>query len=191
MMNSFLYGGMAFTWILYALFWIQPAAYLVLRWRAYREGGPADPHLGMKSMLYYFKTLGFQALLAAGFCLIYGIMSSINRGDMIRLAVGLMLGGGIIYGLTSVLIDKHTNTRTHPAAARLFNGFNLLVTGLVGSGALVFFFVMLLARGTPGDSLKWSIALTVVYCAAAAVQFLFLLRNMPTTGEAQAATEQP
>ena len=160
----------------------MPGAYILLRWRAYREQSPADPHLGLKSALYYFKTLALHILLIGAFCLLYGLFERYVRGEMVRLAIGLFLGGGVVYGSQAILIDKFTNSTQFPAVSRLFNGFNLLVTGLVAMGALVTFFVLVVQSNPAGQALKGTIALTMVYGAAVIAQGLLFLRRVRQAG---------
>ena len=73
--GSMLFGATSFIWILYAFLWLFPVAYLILRWRAYREQTPPDPHLGIKAALYYFKTLAYHVVLVGTFCLIFGLIN--------------------------------------------------------------------------------------------------------------------
>jgi len=170
-------GSFGFMYLFWGFFWILPAAYLVLRWRAYREQSPIDTQLGLKAALYYFKTLAYHVLLGAGFCLLFGLLSSQVRGELVRLALGLALGGGLIYGALCVLIDKYTNTNQHTSVARLFNGFNLVVCGLLAMAAVIGFFALVVQRNTPGAVLKGFIALAVVYGPAAAAQAFYLHRR--------------
>ena len=135
--ESMMFGATSFIWILYAFLWLFPVAYLILRWRAYREQAPNDPHLGVKSALYYFKTLAYHVMLVGTFCLIFGLINDHIREQMMRMGAGLLLGGAIIYGAHAFIIDKRTNPLQFPAVARIYNGFNLVMTGLVAMAAVI------------------------------------------------------
>lgn len=175
--NSMLFGVTSFVWILYAFLWLFPVAYLILRWRAYREQAPEDPHLGLKAALYYFKTLAYHVMLAGTFLLIFGLINEQVRGEMLRLGAGLLLGGAIVYGAHAVIIDKRTNTLQFPAVARIYNGFNLVMTGLVAMAALVGTLVLLFQEHTPALAVRGALALLLVYGAAWAAQAAFMFKR--------------
>lgn len=176
--SSMLFGATSFIWIFYAFLWLFPVAYLILRWRAYREQSPADPHLGIKTALYYFKTLAYHAMLAGAFCLIFGLVNEHVRSEMMRLGAGLLLGGAIVYGAHVVIIDKRTNTHNFPAVARIYNGFNLVITGLVAMGALIATLVLLFQEHSPPLVIRGALVLLLVYGAAWAAQAAFLLKRV-------------
>lgn len=176
--SSMLFGATSFIWILYAFLWLFPVAYLILRWRAYREQSPADPHLGLKAALYYFKTLAYHVMLVGTFLLIFGLINEHVRGEMMRMGAGLLLGGAIVYGAHAVIIDKRTNTHQFPAVARIYNGFNLVMTGLVAMAAVVATLVLLFQEYTPAMVIRGALALLLVYGAAWAAQAAFLLKRI-------------
>jgi hypothetical protein len=176
MMSSMFFETLGFTWLLYGVFWILPAAYIVLRWRAYRENTPPDPQLGIKTALHYFKTLGYHVMLIGAFCLLYGLFESHVRGQMVRLAIGLLIGGGIVFGSHAVILDKYTNPSQSPAVPKLFNGFNLVISGLVGMGALIATLVLLLQKYNSGSMITPAICLLLVYGLSWGLQTVFLFR---------------
>lgn len=175
--GSMLFGATSFIWILYAFLWLFPVAYLILRWRAYREQTPADPHLGIKAALYYFKTLAYHVVLVGTFCLIFGLINDQVREEMMRIGAGLLLGGGIVYGAHAIIIDKRTNTHQFPAVARIYNGFNLVMTGLVAMAAVIATLVLLFQEFTPVMVIRGALALLLVYGGAWASQAAFLLKR--------------
>jgi hypothetical protein len=176
--GSILFGATSSIWILYTFLWLFPVAYLILRWRAYREQTPADPHLGIKAALYYFKTLAYHVVLVGTFCLIFGLINDHVREEMMRLGAGLLLGGGLVYGAHAVIIDKRTNTHQFPAVARIYNGFNLVMTGLVAMAAVIGTLVLLFAEHTPTVVIRGALVLLLVYGAAWAAQAAFLLKRV-------------
>jgi len=178
---AFLYPGM--SWFFYILMPLAPAIYLIVRWRTYRENGPADPQLGVKTVLYYFRTLGYHVILAAQFCLLYGLMDEEARWHLLRVCAALILAGGLVYGLHVWFITRRTNTEKSPAVARLYNGFNALICGLVGMGSLIAALVAVLAEDVSWDVFKASAALFVVYGSAWCAQTSLLVRRSLTRPE--------
>jgi hypothetical protein len=139
--------------------------YPVARWRANREAHP-DAQLGMKVALHYFKLLAFQLLLIGGTMLLYAIISKMNeKGELYRAAFGFLVPAGIVFGAHMMLIKK-TNDEVMPGVRRLYLGYNLLVTGILGFVALVLGFQALFAKGDVGDPGRFFLASIMVYCAA-------------------------
>ena len=176
--GSMLFGATSFIWILYAFLWLFPVAYLILRWRAYREQTPADPHLGIKAALYYFKTLAYHVVLVGAFCLIFGLINDHVREQKMRMGAGLLLGGAIVYGAHAVIIDKRTNTLQVPAVARIYNGFNLVMTGLVAMAAVIGTLVLLFAEHTPAIVVRGALVMLLVYGGAWASQAAFQFKRV-------------
>jgi hypothetical protein len=147
--------------------------YPVARWKQNREG-VADPQLGIKVTIHYFKLLAFQTLLAGGVVLLWTIVNKMSeKGDLYRMAFGFLVPGGLVYGVHHVMVAR-TNNAMFPNVQRLFIGYNLLTTGLVGFGALLAGFQALFAKGSSGDVGRLFMAAIFVYCgawAALAVRF--------------------
>jgi hypothetical protein len=140
--------------------------YPIARWRAAREPY-MDSQLGMKVALHYFKLLAFQTLLIGGAILIWTIVSknSGDKGSFYRAAFGFLVPAGIVFGAHTALLKK-TNDDVVPGVRRLFLGYNLLVTGLLGFIALVLGFQALFAKGSSGDAGRMFLATILVYCSA-------------------------
>lgn len=170
----------AFSWFFYILLPLAPLVYLILRWRAYREETPADPQLGVKTVLYYFRTLGYHVILVGEFLLLYGLMDEGSRWQLLRLSAAMLLSGGLIYGLHVWFLVKRTNTAAQPYVARLYNGFNMLICGLVGTGALVATLSTALSEELPWEALKISAGLFVVYGSAWFAQTSLMIRRSVT-----------
>lgn len=138
--------------------------YPIARWRAHREPF-MDPHLGIKVALHYFKLLAFHLLLLGAVILVWTIISknSADKGSFYRLAFGFLVPGGIVFGAHVALIHK-TNDEIVPSVRRLFLGYNLLITGLIGLVALVLGFQALFAKGSSGDAGRMFLAGILVYC---------------------------
>jgi len=140
--------------------------YPVARWRAARDVY-MDPQLGMKVALHYFKLLAFQTLLIGGTILIWTIISknSGDKGSFYRVAFGFLVPAGIVFGAHIALLKK-TNDEMFTGVRRLFLGYNLLVTGLLGFIVLTLGFQALFAKGESGDAGRAFLAAILVYCSA-------------------------
>jgi hypothetical protein len=172
---AFLYPAVG--WFFYLFLPLAPAIYLVLRWRAYREGGPADPQLGLKALLSYFRTMAYHLILAGEFCLLFGLMEADQRWDLLRLAAAFGLAGGLIFGWQAWLLARRTNAAEFPTVARFYQGFNVLICGLVAMVALVVALGAVLAEEVPWMVFKIGAALVVVYGSAWFFQVRLLLRS--------------
>jgi hypothetical protein len=125
--------------------------YLVARWRAQRDTTP-DPQLGFKFALHYFATIAFHVALVGTVLLIYTMIKPGGedgepKGKLYRLAFGFLVPGGLVLGAHIALLLR-TNDAQLTGVRRLFAGFNLLLTGLVGFAALVLGFQALFAKGS-------------------------------------------
>lgn len=171
----------AVSWIFYFFFPLAPAIYLVVRWRTYRESGPADPQLGLKTVLYYFRTMAYHLFLGGEFCLLYGLMEASSRWHFLRFSAAMLLAGGLIYAWQAWLLAQRTNADEFPAVTRLYQGFNVLITGLVAVVSLVVGLGAVLAEEVPWVAFKAGAGLFVVYGSAWFFQTHLLLRRSPAT----------
>jgi hypothetical protein len=169
--------------------------YVIARWRAHRApvvdptglrpapraepaGAPPydslmriDPQLGLKFALHWFSTTAFHLALAGATFLIYTLIGpgpSSVKGDMYRVAFALLVPAGIIYGVHAMLL-RRTNDLEVPGVRRLFLGYNLIVTGLVGFVALVAGFQIMFAKASFGGAGHLAAAAVLVYCGSWAV----------------------
>lgn len=153
--------------------------YLVARWKQNRE--PAvDPQLGIKFALCFFRQLGYQTMLVAGFMVLYGMtgkMFSGNRDLILRPAFGLLIPGGIVWGVHNLGLQR-TNRIQFPGVERLFAGYNLLSTGLIGFVALILVFQTLFAKGSSGDGGRMAWSLALVYTSAWVTQGVIFLNRV-------------
>jgi len=147
--------------------------YIVARWRQNRDGH-ADPQLGLKTALAFFRVLAFQICLAGLWMLFYGIVAKGDSGELFRVAAGLLIPGLLVYAAHHVALQR-TNDSFMPMANRMFSGLNLIQTGIVGFVALVAAFVITLQKDAPSEALRVVWSLVAVYTTAwgvLAVQFL-------------------
>lgn len=139
--------------------------YILARWRQNRTGAN-DPQLGLKFALHWFATSAFHLALAGGTGLIFAIISpGSGKGDLYRSVFAMLVPAGIIMGVHLALL-KRTNDEEVPGVRRLFLGYNLFVTGLIGFIALVMFFQILFAKGSAAPVSHLVGSLVLVYGTA-------------------------
>ena len=130
-----MFGGvfvmMLFAYSLVPLF---PFVYVLLRWRQAREGGAPDPQLGLKVAVYYFMTIGLHVVLMALALGLYGLIVDRAPESMMRAAAGLLLGGGIVYGLHRAILSRVVDAARRANVARVFAVLNVVLCGLIGMG---------------------------------------------------------
>ena len=164
---SALFGG--FSFLLIYVYWLVPLApivYIFIKWRMYRDNAPADPQLGMKSVLYYFKTLAYQACLASLAALFYGILKS--QEDFIKIGLGIFVSSAILYIVQFLLIQKLTNTARFPLTERAYTGFNMIIVGLAAMISFMITVTMVISKGF--QDIHLPLVIFIVYAAALATQ---------------------
>lgn len=164
--------------------------YIIARWRQHREG-TQDPQLGIKFALCFFRQVGYQIMLMAGFMVLWGITSKLvwkgHRDDIIRPAFGMLVPALIVWGVHNLALQR-TNRIQFPGVEKLYAGYNLIVTGLVGFIGLILVFQSLFGKGESGEGgrIAWSLAL--VYTSAWAAQgVVFLNRVLDTPSSSSMA----
>ena len=140
--------------------------YPLARWKSHREPYP-DPQLGLKVALHYFRMIAFHLLLLGALIVLWTVIrkTSDARGDFYRVGFGLLVPAALVFA-AHVMLLMRTNEQTHGTVRRLFLGYNLLLTGLVGLVALVLAFQALFAKGSSGDEGRLFFAGLVVYVGA-------------------------
>ena len=139
--------------------------YVLARWRANRAGTP-DPQLGLKFALHWFATSAFHLALASGAGLVFALISpGSSKGELYRAVFAMLVPAGIILGVHLMLL-KRTNDDEVPGVRRLFLGYNLFITGLVGFISLVLGFQLLFAKGSAAPVSHMVGSLVLVYGTA-------------------------
>ncbi|HSD89106.1 MAG TPA: hypothetical protein VLB44_16370 [Kofleriaceae bacterium] len=140
--------------------------YPLARWKAHREPHQ-DTQLGLKVALHYFRMVAFQLLLLGALILLWTIIrqSADDKGDFYRAGIALVLPAGLVFGVHTVLLDR-TNDKGMVNVRRLFFGYNLLITGLIGFTALMMASQALFAKGSSGDPGRLFFAALLVYVTA-------------------------
>ncbi|MDX2091871.1 MAG: hypothetical protein SFX73_28675 [Kofleriaceae bacterium] len=141
--------------------------YVIARWRAHREP-EVDGQLGVKFALHYFSLSAFQLALGGLAFFVFTVLSKIPsefKGSLYRTAFGMIVPAAIVLGAHLALLRK-TNDAEVTGVRRLFLGYNLIITGLVGFVALVIAFQALFMKGSSGELGRVAGALVVVYGTA-------------------------
>jgi hypothetical protein len=80
------------------------------------------------------------------------------------MAFGFLVPSLIVL-VSSLVLLMRTNDAQHTGVRKLFLGFNLLLTGMAGFGALVLGFQALFAKGSTGGMGHFGGAAILVYCS--------------------------
>jgi hypothetical protein len=139
--------------------------YPIARWKAQRDAY-VDTQIGLKVAVHHFRMIALQLLLLGGTLLLFALISkSAGKSSIYRAAFGFLVPGAIVFVAHGALVAR-TNDAHFPSVRRLFLGYNLLVTGLVGFIALVIGCQMLFAKGSTGDEGRLALAAVFVYGGA-------------------------
>jgi hypothetical protein len=158
---------MAITSLLFPLI-----LYVIARWRDHRAPVP-DSQLGLKFALHFFRVQSYQILLMGTAMLLYSMLSKELKGELRELvwrpALGLLVPAGIVFGVATAMLGK-TNNYNSPNVGRLFNGYNLMVSGFVGFTALIAGFQAMFQKGSSGEFGRIAWTGILVYTTAWVVQ---------------------
>ena len=178
MLDLLTYGwGMASLLPLLFYFFIPlaPLIFIIIKWRSDKNAPKNDSQLGIKAILYYFKTISYHGILLSFAILLINI---VNQGPsmLTQMAVGILVGSGIVYIVHILLIVQLTNANEFHSVAKYYCAYNIIITGLVGFSSMILFFVFLIT----GDNaaLTYTFPLLIVYGISWTAQIIILL-NIP------------
>jgi hypothetical protein len=158
---------MAITSLLFPLI-----LYVVARWRD-GKAPVADPQLGLKFALHFFRVQSYQILLMGAAMFLYALLSKELKGEARELvwrpAFGLMVPAGIVMGVSMAMLGK-TNNYNFPIVGRIFSGYNLMISGFIGFTALIAGFQAMFAKGSSGEFGRIAWTGILVYTTAWVVQ---------------------
>jgi len=164
--------------------------YAILHARDSR-GLERDPHLGLKTAMYFFYSLSILIVLT-GLTIIAIDMVQERQGlfgapapvrapqstqwfnEAKRVGAGLIFAG-IVFGLIQfVLLQTMTNDRRWPLPRRVFSGWRLAISGLVVLSTFSALVVNLFQENMKLESLKNWLAVLSVWTPAALVDLILL-----------------
>lgn len=155
--------------------------YPIARWRQQRSG-VVDPQLGLKSALEYFRMLALQLGLIGLLTIVFAMlskMSSVDKGDLYRTGFGLFIPTALLFAAHHAML-RRTNQLAFTTPRRLFAGYNLVITGVLGMISFILVFQALFAKGSTGDFGRFTAAALLVYggaWAGSGMKFLRLVRD--------------
>ncbi|HEY5951952.1 MAG TPA: hypothetical protein VIV40_40930 [Kofleriaceae bacterium] len=139
--------------------------YPIARWKAHRAQ-LGDTQLGVKFALHFFALIAFQLVLFALAMVIYTLFSKSEfKGELYRAGFGFLIPSAGVLATHYVLL-KRTNQDQFPDMRRLFLGYNLILTGLLGFATLLYAFQIFFKKGSAGDDGRFAIASVLVYVGA-------------------------
>jgi len=166
--------------------------YAILHARDSR-GVERDPHLGLKTALYFFYSLSILVVLT-GLTIIALDMVKEQQGlfgaqapgpmrapqsnqwfnDAKRVGTGLIFAGFVFGLIQFVLLQTMTNDRRWPLPRRVFSGWRLAISGLVVLTFFTTLVVNLFQENLKLESLKNWLAILSVWTPAALVDLVLL-----------------
>ena len=132
---------------LYAIVPLAPLAYLLVKWRAYRDGAAADPWLGATVLLQYFWTLALHLALFGLTLAVSGLIEG-KTAEQVKPGLALLSAGVIALLAAFFSLKRLPLSPLRGQAWRVFNALNLLICGLLALVALgVSSFVLFTGKG--------------------------------------------
>jgi hypothetical protein len=144
--------------------------YMIARWRASREP-EVDRQLGLKVALHYFAISAFQLGLAGLTLLAWALITSAPpevKSASNRSALGMIVPAALVLAAHLALL-KRTNDARVPNVRRLFQGYNLIITGLLGFIALIIASQALFTKGSSGELGRAAAAMVLIYGSSWAI----------------------
>ncbi len=168
-------GSILFPVLSYFLFSIVLIIFILIKWRMDHDKEHKDPQVGLKVLLYYFKTIALHLMLASAVSTIISIFTD-TLCDSYSFPLALCAVGVLIYAAHLVLIIMFTNRSSFPTVARYFTAYNIFIAGVATIVSAIMSIIFLVERDY--DSLNISGAAVIVYSITWAVQ-LIILFNIP------------
>jgi hypothetical protein len=168
--------------------------YVIARWRDH-NAADRDQHLGLKFALHFFRTQSYQLLLFGTAMLLYSMLTKEMKGDLReyiwRPAMAFIVSSGAVFGVTTALLSR-TNNYNYPSVGRLFNGYNLMVSGLIGFAALTAGFQAVFQKGSSGEfgRIAWTgiLVYTTAWVVQGAIFGRSVLESSPTRYDMPSST---
>ncbi|MBN1797678.1 MAG: hypothetical protein JW822_03815 [Spirochaetales bacterium] len=168
-------GSVLFPILSYFLFSIVLIIFILIKWRMDHAAKDKDPQVGLKVLLYYFKTIALHVMLAGVVAAAVGIFTD-TLSENYSFPLALCSVGVLIYAAHLVLIIIFTNRCSFPTVARYFTAYNIFIVGIATIVSAVMSIIFLVEGDY--DSLNTTGAAVIVYSLAWAAQ-LIILFNIP------------
>ncbi len=122
-----------------------PLLYVLLRWRT---AGQGEPGLGTLAALHYFKNTGLLVALSGGALFIYSLLEGKGADSEQRTALGLLCGGTLFFGMHLLAVSRRGPTDPDHPVRRLFDGYVLMICGIIGFVFLLVLFAAAFEKDT-------------------------------------------
>jgi len=177
------FGGMFAMFLILPMVLVAVAVpvliYVLARWRHKNEHADApDTQLGLKVAIHLFRVLAFQLSLLGLFLFLFGVFMKGDSDPVIRLGIGVLIPAALLYA-GHRLVATRTNDELYPNVRRMFDGWNLVQTGIPGMFSLIALFVVLIGdfSGSRGDMLRVVVPYLLTYFGAWGVLGFLWLRS--------------
>ncbi len=140
-----------------------PFLYVMLRWRSSAAG---EPGIGTHGAFHYFRAL---AVVGACAGISMGLFALLKKGEserMMRPSMGILAAALFFYFLNFICSQKLPPTPANHPVRRIFDGFLLVLSGLVVFVAMIVFFIELLDKSVDKEVLKGAGSWGAVWLAA-------------------------
>jgi hypothetical protein len=175
------FEALLFPVLSYFLISIVPVIFILVKWRMDHDMKVKDPQVGLKVLLYYFKTLSLQVLLVSAVLTIIAIIKNI-LADMYAFPLSFFIVGAVIYAAHLILIILFTNRSGFPTVARYFAAYTTFTVGIVSMASAIMSIIFLIQKNY--EPLDISIAVCLVYIITWIIQLLILF-NIPLFKQAK------
>jgi hypothetical protein len=159
----------------YFIFSVVLIIFILIKWRMDHDKKDKDPQVGLKVLLFYFKTVALHVMLAAAVAFAMGVFTE-SLTDMIPLITAMLVIGAVVYASHAVMILLFTNRSGFPSVARYFTAYNIIIAGIITMASAIMSVYFMIEGDT--DSLNIAGAAVLVYSITWAVQ-LVILFNLP------------
>lgn len=125
-----------------------------------------DGQIGVKVAINTMILYGIGIAAGGSFLLLWYLLSGAKAGgtSQIKMAISLLLSGGLIIAVFLFLFAPRTNSKDYPKVTRLVAGLLAIISGIVGAGGLTGFIVMLInGGGMPWELKSMPLSLALVF----------------------------
>lgn len=122
-----------------------PLLYVLLRWRT---AGQGEPGLGTLAALHYFKNTGLLVALSGVALFLYSLLEGKGADSEQRTALGLLCGGTLFFGMHLLAVSRRGPADPGHPVRRLFDGYVLVLCGIIGFVFLLVLFVAAFEKDT-------------------------------------------
>jgi len=163
------------------------AIYFIFRYRSAQEG-QRDPHIGGKTALHIFFSIGVLMVLGGITGLTVDLLTDPGEGQggasaLTRSSAAFVVSGLIISACGFAALRRATNDVAYPMVGRLFIGLRFALSALIAFSAMTMWFQIWFAEGDSGEVGRTMFGVMVVWLVSTGVHFRMLLESMGIANE--------